>query len=357
MKMIAKEKIETNKRLTWLDGIKVVAMLAVMTVHFNVQISRSFTFPNQIIPSFFFGDIYLGTFGVVLFFIASGCGFEISYKRQHYFSARKFYKKRFLSIYPMFWIAWIFTCCINLFIDKKLSDAPLPTIIYTITGMDGYLHVLLNAPFNFYTIGEWFLGCLILIYLVLPVIHYLFEKKPIFTFIISITISILCRFPFFPEFFSSDVWFLHRIPEVIFGMLLIKYFEKFTFIHSLVSIFVALIIYSMKPFIPNHFYYTVCMCMCIFVLLAGIFSYIRNMQIERWLSSISQVFYPVFLIHQYTIYTMMKFIDPALLRQREIIVLYISYVFIVFICSRYLYEVHKIVTDNVTYLLCRSKPL
>lgn len=35
-----------RKRIFWLDLVKVIAMLAVITVHFNVQISQSFVLPK-----------------------------------------------------------------------------------------------------------------------------------------------------------------------------------------------------------------------------------------------------------------------------------------------------------------------
>jgi len=52
-----------------------------------------------------FFNIYIGDWGVSLFFIISGAA--LMYVYQEKLEYKRFYKKRFESLYPMFWMAYI----------------------------------------------------------------------------------------------------------------------------------------------------------------------------------------------------------------------------------------------------------
>ena len=88
------------------------------------------------------------------------------YNYQDKLEIKNYIKKRFLGIYPMFWIAYTLIF-IYLFYQTKSNVWGLPAykMIITLFAMDGYLSPYIST---FYLIGEWFLGCIVLIYTVFP---------------------------------------------------------------------------------------------------------------------------------------------------------------------------------------------
>ena len=212
-----------KKRLFYLDFVKAVACWAVFTIHFNAETSSMFTLSNQIFPSHIFRGVYLGDFGVSLFFIASGVGLYHSWSNSNDHSLKKFYWKRATALYPMFWIAWIWAAVAYLFVFKKLSSASMAYFPLTVVGMDGYLQGMGLVSGKFYLVGEWFLGCILLMYLVAPFLLFLVTYRPLFTLCLSMAGSVICLLPGMPEFFTQDIWFLRRLPELVLGMLFAKY--------------------------------------------------------------------------------------------------------------------------------------
>lgn len=98
--MESKHKPKT--RVFGFDMIRVFACILVITVHFNAALcsynNGHFLYSNEIIPNFYVGGkVYLGTLGVVLFFILSGASLFLSNRQK--IEIGQFYEKRFLSIY------------------------------------------------------------------------------------------------------------------------------------------------------------------------------------------------------------------------------------------------------------------
>ena len=101
---------KSKNRILYYDVIRAVACLSVIIIHFNASFSAwsggVFTYPNAVFPNFIFNQsVYLGDFGVSLFFILSGAAMFRTYGGRE-ISLGAFYRKRFLSLYPMFWLAW-----------------------------------------------------------------------------------------------------------------------------------------------------------------------------------------------------------------------------------------------------------
>lgn len=59
-----------------------------------------------------------------------------------------------------------------------MGGGPLWRIILSVVGLDGYTSYAIP---NYYILGEWFLGALILLYLLYPVLLYGLSKEPIAT--------------------------------------------------------------------------------------------------------------------------------------------------------------------------------
>lgn len=99
----------TNKlpRLFYLDFIRAIAVFIIILTHYNALYIYMVP-PNlekTLLIVYPFG-IYIGNLGVSIFFIISGAALMYTYEKGT-LDVKKFYIKRFSSIYPMWWTACI----------------------------------------------------------------------------------------------------------------------------------------------------------------------------------------------------------------------------------------------------------
>lgn len=219
---------EKNSRLFYPDFIRVIAFLCILLFHFQVETSHFAVFRG--IPAISSGicEIDLGQLGVSLFFILSGASLMISKKP---FDAVSFYKKRFFTLFPAYYLVWGGAFLGTLLLSPESLDGTPPwTILLTILGLDGYVYSI--CP-NFYKIGEWFFGCLLLIYLFYPLLRTAMEKHPkIFLPIVLLIWILLMRFV--PTALRPDHTFYLRIPEFLIGMYFMKYWNRKIYFQGLI---------------------------------------------------------------------------------------------------------------------------
>ena len=88
-----------NKRVFNLDLIRAICTIMIFTFHFNMGTEIK---PVRVYsPNLLFHNIDMGSMGVTMFFMLSGCGMFYSDSMRE-FSLNKYIKKRFLAIYPYF---------------------------------------------------------------------------------------------------------------------------------------------------------------------------------------------------------------------------------------------------------------
>lgn len=213
---------KSKTRVFYYDVIRAVACMSILTIHFNASFSAwsggTFTYPNAVFPNHIFNQsVYLGDFGVSLFFILSGATIFRSYGNCDV-SLGEFYKKRFLSIYPMFWMAWFAAMAVGMLVYGGLPSGGLGELLTSLSGMDGYLMSLGHGGLSsFYKVGEWFLGCILVLYLIMPLLLWGMKKKPLLTLGLSILVAALFHA-------QAGIFFLRRIPEIVIGMAFDRYF-------------------------------------------------------------------------------------------------------------------------------------
>ena len=135
-----------------------------------------------------------GAVGVYLFYMISGNGLYSKYGNE--IDYKKFFKNRFFRIYPSFWLCYSLVFLFNFWSNKSFPEIPCQRFLLTILGMDGYFSY--RVP-TFYLIGEWFLGSIILLYLLFPLVRLCVNKN------LQLTIAILFGFVcliFYNNFFG-----------------------------------------------------------------------------------------------------------------------------------------------------------
>lgn len=318
-------------RILAFDIIRIFACLCVLTIHFNASMSGydysgKFMLPNEIITNFPFG-VYLGNIGVGLFFIISGCGLQLnnSFENLTCDSIRRFYYKRAKSLYPMFWIA--FVVCHLAFI-KNFPNAPLWNVVISLLGIDGYAMALGFDGWHFYKVGEWFLGCIICLYLIWPFLSYCFNRNVMLT-----TLSCLVLYVFTVEL-VNQLWFFLQIPYMLLGMIYVKYFKAPNNLWVTLSV---ILLMWVRFFIDNLPTLTISIITCwiLFILITNVCELlqIKNYKCVGKIEWLSVLTYPLFLVHHVIISTICSKLNLQYISYREIVAWYVVYLLLSVICA------------------------
>ena len=209
-------------RLFYLDWVRGLSAILIVITHFN----NPYLVEHPIFANSPFG-IYIGSLGVSQFLIISGAALMYSHEDAEKLDLKKFYWKRCKSIFPMFWIAFIIAN-VYLFLRQGgivAAQAPKYSVLLSVIGMDGYLS---NAGIpTFYTLGEWFLGFILLFYAVFPLLRYGVKRHPWITGII-IAVLYMLTVVLRPNLHGmpSDILLTTRLPELAFGMYFVRFIKK-----------------------------------------------------------------------------------------------------------------------------------
>ena len=169
----------SKKRYFAYDLMRAIAMLLIVFYHMNCEWSAR-QMDSLLVVTKIGAQGYLGWQGVSLFILVSGAAQCISYERCS--NLKTYYKKRWWSIFPSFYLAY-FVCYLmgGFGGGVKLFD---PSFLWTLTGLDGY--VSLFGIQSHYLVGEWFIGMILVLYIVFPVLYALVTHYPKQTLIVAL---------------------------------------------------------------------------------------------------------------------------------------------------------------------------
>jgi hypothetical protein len=292
------QRIEkTTKKIFYIDLIKVLSALIIILCHFDVH---SFYISKNaiLISKLYYFKVYSGDIGVSMFIIISGLTLALS--NQQNFSISKFYKKRFLAIFPSFWISWIFVALVFMMIGKTFHESQYWKFILTFLGIDG---LFLHKMIGFYLIGEWYLGYILIMYIFFPLIYLKMKKNPIQIFIILFLLNIIFHMRY-DNFFkiAENHNPLMRVFDFSFGILLTIFINNKPKIKKILLIigFLYLILYKKMFMLFPYEYHMTFIGFSLFLVLEFLISIIRIekvgifVKIIRYMAKLS---FLAFLVH------------------------------------------------------------
>lgn len=223
------------------DLLRVLSMLFVVFYHVNMEL-RGLGRDPALAPIDAGVNIEFGQLGTVLFLILAGFTSVLSYERTEGSGLRRalgYYKKRALAIFPAFYAAYFLA-----FILLRLPGArPDWHIVYTIFGIDGYLSA--HGVQTLYLVGEWFTGCILMLYLVFPLLYLLVKKLPAaaaaFALLLKIGAVLLIK-----RTGLTDCDILFYAPDFIFGVIAAVHLKKPRFIVGLIALAAAAVLVLVK---------------------------------------------------------------------------------------------------------------
>lgn len=278
-----------KNRIRQLDLIRMVSTWGIFTFHFFVNRSS------------LFGAVgthggYTGGVFVAVFFVLSGYCLMLTNGeiRPNYFV------KRALTIYHAFWIAYLFYYMQRVFYTGSFFWDPSAeniSIVESIVGIDGLLAI--HGFKNYYLVGEWFLGAILLLYFLYPFLLKLIKKSKL-TFVIIIYglfVVAMLIYKINPNYFKvgADYNLLTCMCCFGTGMLLKHVLELY---NKYFWIFVSAIVILAGLFAPNGTICNICLGIGIFLLIYFISKpLLKSDEIYKIVRFFSDISFPFFLIH------------------------------------------------------------
>lgn len=290
-----------KERILSFDFIRMSAVFLILLTHYNARYLVFYMNPpmpqNVVFTSTLF-HTYTGNVGVSLFFILSGASLMYVYSERC--DLASFYRKRFIAIYPMFWAAYGLAYMYYFFVNKSVPYTVHQlkwNWLLTLIGMDGYLN---SAVPTGYLLGEWFLGIIIIMYLIFPVLRKILLRAPVLSWIIILLLYIPFAFcERFPNFAASKL-LLVRLPEFYFGMCFMKWIRKSNVIIMVCGAGFLAAITAVNPPVADSFR-TTYIGISLFLILSYIGDKASHPAITGFCKWISKYSYAVFLCHHIVI--------------------------------------------------------
>ena len=328
-----------KERIFYLDFIRALATLLIILTLYNALFIYNVNRPSAAVITLKVGNIYIGALGVSLFLIISGAAMMYVYGNQDKINWKKFYSKRFITIFPMFWLAYLVVGFFTFFEQKGINAAiPRKNFIFTVLGFDTYLANFGVKTFSL--VGEWFLGLIILIYLLFPLFIKLIERYPIIFAAGTLVVYVFSLF-IFKEKSWSGVFFTVRIPEFIFGMYFIECVKKVNVYTALLCLIIILFNHIVKPEIINPNVQVIYVGICAFIVLTYIADIIKLSFINKVCATICKYSYPCFIIHHWIIYRIALTFDLNAITRFNSYLLFLGCCAVIAVASYLLYHTNN----------------
>ena len=304
---ISSRRTARRPRVFYLDLIRALAAVLIVLTHFNYHLREH---GGGYVLTFQPFGVYVGALGVSLFLIISGAALTLTYRRP--INLKRFYWKRFVNIYPMFWTAWVLGTLYYflIFNGRPPNAAPAKSFIFTLLGVDG-----LAAAFGWptmYLLGEWFLGFILLYYLVFPALLWAIDRFPVVTGVVLLAAYAATVFIMQHYFggYRSAMILTTRLPELAFGSYFVRYVRR---VHGATVIPAAavLAVCAMLPAeIPEDVGTTI-VGISAFLILVVVGRYVAIQPVRALVDLIAKYSYPIFLVHHVVIMVLFEKINVA----------------------------------------------
>lgn len=293
-----------KERLYGVDFIRAVCAIGIICFHYCVYNQSEFkVFYNH--PYGGWGDLF-----VAMFFAISGG--MLYYNHPRIDSLKSFYIKRWKTIFPAFYIGFFFVWLDRVYeTGTVFYGGAIWKIILSVLGMDGYFAY---RGLNYYLIGEWFLGAIIMLYLLYPLLLLAMDH---------------CRFLFFVILTGLLLWEVQAtcfqvIPwcnmiscmfSFYIGMLCFKHIDRMKNKWVILASFVLTVVFFCIRIPVNSIIAEHILAVFIMVLLYNLGVLLMRNKVVEWCTcKISAISYEIFLLQHVIILKVLQFHNSASVR-------------------------------------------
>lgn len=331
-------------RLFYLDLIRTVALISILIIHFNASVTGYFTLPHKLFTSTLPFGIYLGDFGSTLFFIVSGA--SLCYTAPERFDTLSFYKKRARAVYPMFWLAWAICFSIR-FVTRPgyYAGARTVTLVLTALGLDNFAVAAGWVGQDFACVGEWFLGSILFLYLLFPLLLFGYRRRPWLSFAIVTVAGVAIHL----AGWDAHLVAIH-LPEFFLGMLVVGLSRRMQ--GGLAGAAVLLLVLQQILGGWETKIVSALFGAMVFIALIFVSQLISVGPVRRVCALLGKYSYAVFLVHHVIILRLVEGFDLAALSRRDTALLFGAYLVFTAMASAALYWLDGKVRKGIAALVC-----
>lgn len=283
--------MKKNVYLPEFDFIRAFCAIGIIWFHFSKHVEYK--------KYLFFLSYANGNWGNILvsiFFLISGALLYNNYPSID--NLKRFYRKRWITIFPTFYVAYLFFAMNgvinsgNFFYKNDFFK-----LLFTIVGMDGYF---LYKYSTYYILGEWFLGAIILLYLLYPILIAIIKS---FWLRIIGGIILLGTFIILPEikFFLIEPFrnLISCLVSFSFGIF-VSYYKMYDSKYWFISIPFFLIFYYIPLGSTGAWISTQFTGIVLFFILFKLGKYLMKLNVASYvIKFISSISYSIFLLQHY----------------------------------------------------------
>ena len=147
-----------NTHLPGLDAVRIAATLTILLYHFEAETATAGLAPPPVLGP-------CAQIAIWALFLLSGAALAWQGRDEMRLSA--YFRRRAAAIYPAFWLVFFPLFLYSDVLHANNAAVPRWKLVFSVLGLDGYAQ---SFTATYYKIGEWFLGCLILLYLLFPLL-------------------------------------------------------------------------------------------------------------------------------------------------------------------------------------------
>lgn len=337
------------KRIKHFDVLRVICFLAIIFYHMVAQLPINGICSHEaILPFVANANMQLGTFAVSIFFMISGA--SLMYTTREKLELGMFYLKRYIRLLIPFYVVTFMYYVVNAIRVRDwagvyIGGIPVWKWIFTILGMDEWVSMHGIETFS-RGIGEWFLGALVILSFLFPLLRFLMLKNQKVFMTIATLLYLIVIFNY-----NSDVLIYMSLPvkgfDFVLGMWFGLNWEKINPKWEYVTVPIV-ILYLVSPFaFPiNEALKILILAFAFLVSFSFLEDNLQNckMPIINWLSKYS---YELFLVHHIVIYALTPYQPTFIDGIEDILILFAVELVIIFIVA----IVAKFISDRLIKLV------
>ena len=283
------------------DILRAVAFLAVLIFHFATERGMR---GAPVDYSMTYGHFSVAAVAVAIFFILSGFGLMLGAKKKEKFSVKEFYLKRFLRIMiPYYLVSVVYLVFLFIRAGGYPFDRSVPAwrMVFLIPGMSSYLSYH-GFPCVDMGIGEWFLGALVLMYLVFPLLKICLDRWN-HGFFIVMALAYLTWVFIYPFDMPEYTGFSVKLFAFLFGMWTAKNFSTMKLWAVPPAATVLILSFLPLSFPQKIEYWITADAVCLFIILFAMEPWLSKLpeRIRRFLRLFGTLEYALVLVHHIVI--------------------------------------------------------
>lgn len=289
-----------KQRIKYYDVLRILSFAFVIAYHMLVQLHLSGDIvPSEVVSKYYSTEnMHIATLAVALFFMLSGAGLTIGSEAR--FSLKRYYKGRFLRLLVPFYVVNLCFYAETLITRRAMPSAfyagtPAWRYVFTILGVDNWvgLHGISTFGLGF---GEWFLGLLILLTALFPLLRWCMNRWPKAFFA-----ACAAGYVYIIYNYHLPVAMQVSLPikgfEFVLGMYFGKYYKRFPNGWVLAAVPVTVFYFTSKTYVGINYALKITLsALCVFVAVSGLEPVLQKRKLSI-LAIAQQYSYPLFLVH------------------------------------------------------------